>query len=90
MRTPILEQIVSNSPKLIWATRPAALTPSHKQIENYKTDMPMQWHRGQGIGIHSQGYNQAWQNFIAQNPSASAQQVLQFLSQLEQSMGFGL
>ncbi len=58
-------------------------------IEKYTTSMPQQWHTGQGISIHSQGYNAAWRQFISQNPNATAQQALDFMSKLETSLGFG-
>lgn len=63
--------------------------PRNLNIENYTQSMPMQWHRGQGIGLHSQGYNPAWQQFIAKNPGATAEETLSFLNQLERGIGFG-
>jgi hypothetical protein len=63
-------------------------SPRNLNIENYKTPMPMQWHRGADIGLHPD-YNAAWQNFINAYPNASADQTLQFMNQLENSMGFG-
>ncbi|HEY5895330.1 MAG TPA: RHS repeat-associated core domain-containing protein [Chthoniobacterales bacterium] len=64
-------------------------SPRNLNIEDFTRDMPMQWHRGQGIGIHSQGYNAAWRSFIEQNPGASGQQTINFLNQVEGQMGFG-
>jgi hypothetical protein len=64
-------------------------SPRNLNIENFARDMPMQWHRGQGIGLHSQGYNAAWRSFIQQNPGASSTQTLRFLNQVERQMGFG-
>ena len=64
--------------------------PRNLNIEDYKTPMPFQWHLGADIGLHPNGYNDAWANFISANPNASAEQTLQFMSQLENSMGFGI
>jgi hypothetical protein len=50
----------------------------------------MQWHRGADISIHSQGYNEAWQDFINENPNATSGQILQHLYDLENYFGFGL
>lgn len=57
--------------------------------EDYTQDMPMQWHRGEDIGIHNQGYNADWQSFIQQYPDATPQQILQQLNYLENHYGFG-
>ena len=64
--------------------------PRNLNVNDFVTKMPMQWHRGQGISIHSQGYNAAWRQFIKQFPNASREKVLQFLGELEKSLGFGL
>jgi hypothetical protein len=63
--------------------------PRNLNIEDYTTPMPMQWHRGADIGLHPD-YNAAWANFIKAYPDASAEQTLQFMNQLENSMGFGI
>jgi RHS repeat-associated protein len=63
--------------------------PRNLNIEDYTTEMPMQWHRGQGIGLHSQGYNAAWRQFITQNPAATQAQTLRFLNQIESAGGYG-
>jgi RHS repeat-associated protein len=60
------------------------------KIEDYTTKMPMQWHRGAGISLHSNGYNNAWENFIAENPNADSEDILLYLYDLENSMGFGI
>ena len=52
--------------------------------------MPQQWHTGEDIGIHPNGYNGMWGDFIMQNPAASAQQTLDFLQYLEKMLGFGV
>jgi RHS repeat-associated protein len=59
-------------------------------IEDFTKEMPMQWHRGADIGLHPNGYNDAWGDFIEQNPGASAEETLQYLNNLENSMGFGI
>jgi RHS repeat-associated protein len=64
-------------------------SPRNLDIEAYTQRMPMQWHRGAEIGIQNQGYNAAWKTFIGQNPNATAAQVLEYLAQLEKSLGFG-
>ena len=65
-------------------------SPRNLNIENYKTPMPQQWHTGEDIGIHPNGYNGMWGDFIMQNPAASAQQTLDFLQYLEKMLGFGV
>jgi len=42
------------------------------------------------IGLHPNGYNQAWQDFINANPNASAEETLQYMNDLENAMGFGI
>jgi hypothetical protein len=64
-------------------------SPRNLDIEAYTQRMPMQWHRGAEIEIQNQGYNAAWKTFIGQNPNATAAQVLEYLAQLEKSLGFG-
>jgi RHS repeat-associated protein len=63
--------------------------PRNLNIEDYTTEMEMQWHRGQEIGIHSQGYNSAWRQFISENPTATQAETLRFLKRIESATGFG-
>jgi hypothetical protein len=63
--------------------------PRNLNIEDYTQSMPQQWHTGADIGLHPNGYNAAWGDFISQNPNASAADTLQFLNQAEADFGFG-
>lgn len=56
-------------------------------IEEFKTDVPQQWHTGEEIGIHPQGYNADWARFIAANPEASRAEILEQLTVLETKYG---
>jgi hypothetical protein len=62
--------------------------PRNFNIENFREEIPMQWHRGADIGLHSQGYNAGWRTFIEQNPGASYNQTTQFLNQAKTAFGY--
>jgi hypothetical protein len=56
-------------------------------IEDYTMKLPRGLHRLTPDGIHPNGYNDAWRNFFEQFPNAKADQILQFLNQIERQFG---
>jgi len=53
------------------------------------TEMPQQWHTGEDISIHSSGYNQAWDQFIKEYPTANPGEIHNFMQQTTNNLGFG-
>ena len=53
------------------------------------TKMPQQWHVGEDISIHSNGYNGMWEDFIEKYPNASPEQIKTFQQQATNQLGFG-
>ncbi len=58
----------------------------------FREHIPMQWHTGEDIGLHSPNslnLNARWGDFIRENPGASRAETLDFMRQQQQEWGSG-